>query len=124
MFGQLVDNVLAGAGVIHQADESGAHIGNILGHIAADAAVDLLDPAGVAPARDVGGQRIAFNIHKHRTDDYDTHTKKSFPIPKDCPYCTMVRQDAQLCYNFFNFSSRFSASCSVPSFFAKWKRIK
>ena len=57
MFGQLVDNVLAGAGVIHQADESGAqlHIGNILGHIAADAAVDLLDPAGVAPARDVGG---------------------------------------------------------------------
>ena len=36
----------------------------------------------------------------------------------------MVRQDAQLCYNFFNFSSRFSASCSVPSFFAKWKRIK
>ena len=57
MSGQLVDNVLAGAGVIHQADESGAqlHIGNILGHIAADAAVDLLDPAGVAPARDVGG---------------------------------------------------------------------
>ena len=77
---QLVDNVLARACVVHQADKGGPqlHIGNILCHVAAHAAVDLLDPARVASAGNVGGERIPLDIHKHRTDDYDTHTKKPF----------------------------------------------
>ena len=75
--GQLVDDILTGAGFIHKADKGGAqlHIGNILGHIAADAAVYLLDPACVAPARYVGGQRIPLNIHKNSTDHNNTHGK-------------------------------------------------
>ena len=75
MPGQLVNDVLAGAGVVHQTDEGGAQldIGNVLRHVAADAAVDLLDPARVAPARDIGGQRIPLDVHKNRTDDYNAH---------------------------------------------------
>ena len=72
---QLINDVLAGAGVVHQADEGGAqlHIGDILGHVAADAAVDLLDPAGVAPARDIGGKGIPLDVNKNCADYYDSH---------------------------------------------------
>ena len=75
MPGQLVNDVLTGAGVVHQTDEGGAQldIGNVLRHVAADAAVYLLDPARVAPARDIGGQRIPLDVHKNRTDDYNAH---------------------------------------------------
>ena len=76
MPGQLVNDVLAGAGVVHQTDEGGAqlNVGNVLRHVAADAAVDLLDPARVAPARDVGGQWIPLDVHKDCTDDYNAHS--------------------------------------------------
>ena len=85
MPGQLVNDVLAGAGVVHQTDEGGAQldIGNVLRHVAADAAVYLLDPARVAPARDIGGQRIPLDVHKNRTDDYNAHkmTPKKLILP-------------------------------------------
>ena len=74
---QLVDDVLAHAGVVHQADEGGPqlHVGNVLHHIAAHAAVHLLDAAGIAPARDVGGKGVALDIHKNGSDDYDAHKR-------------------------------------------------
>ena len=85
MPGQLVNDVLTGAGVVHQTDEGGAqlNIGNVLRHVAADAAVYLLDPARVAPARDIGGQRIPLDVHKDRTDDYNAHkmTPKKLILP-------------------------------------------
>ena len=53
--GQLVNDVLPGAGVVHKADKGGAqlHIGYVLDHVAADAAVYLLDAACVAAAGDI-----------------------------------------------------------------------
>ena len=49
--GQLVNDVLAGAGVVHQTDEGGAqlNIGNVLRHVAADTAVYLLDRPALRP---------------------------------------------------------------------------
>ena len=78
---QLADNILPRAAVVHKADKGRAqlHVGDILGHIAADAAVHLLDTARVAPARDIGGQRIPLDVHKNSADDYDSHIN-SFPM--------------------------------------------
>ena len=75
MFGQLVDNVLAGAGVIHQADESGAqlHIGDVLRHVPAHTAMHLFNAAGVPSAGDVGGEGIALDVYENCADDYDSH---------------------------------------------------
>ena len=74
---QLVDDVLSHAGVVHQTHKGGAqlHIGNILHHVAAHAAVYLLDASGVAPAGDIGGKGIALDIHKNSSDDYDAHKR-------------------------------------------------
>ena len=74
---QLVDDVLSHAGVVHQTHKGGAqfHVGNILHHVAAYAAVYLLDASGVAPAGDIGGKGIALDIHKNSSDDYDTHKR-------------------------------------------------
>ena len=74
---QLVDDVLSHAGVVHQTHKGGAqlHVGNILHHVAAYAAVYLLNASGVAPAGDIGGKGIALDIHKNSSDDYDTHKR-------------------------------------------------
>ena len=74
---QLVDDVLSHAGVVHQTHKGGAqlHVGNILHHVAAYAAVYLLDASGVAPAGDIGGKGIALDIYKNSSDDYDAHKR-------------------------------------------------
>ena len=78
---QLVDDVLPHAAVIHKAHEGGAqlHVGNVLRHVPAHAAVHLLHPPGVPSAGDVGGERIALDVHKNCADDYDSHSFDSFP---------------------------------------------
>ena len=78
---QFVDDVLPHAAVIHKAHEGGAqlHVGNVLRHIPAHAAVHLLHPPGVPSAGDVGGERIALDVHKNCADDYDSHSFDSFP---------------------------------------------
>ena len=77
MVAQLVDDILAHAGVVHQTHKGGAqlHIGDVLHDVAAHTTVYLLDPAGVAPARDVGGKGVPLDVHKNGSDDYDSHRK-------------------------------------------------
>ena len=77
---QLVDHILSHAGVVHQTDKGRAqlYIGDILHHIAAHPAVYLLNAAGIAPARNIGGKGIAFDIHKNSTEHNDSHSKKPF----------------------------------------------
>ncbi len=76
MIFQLVDHILSHAGVVHQAHKGGAqlHIGDILHHVAAHSAVYLLYPAGVAPARNIGGKGVPLDINKN-SDDYDAHKR-------------------------------------------------
>ena len=76
---QLVDDVLPHAGVIHQTDKGGAqlHIGDVLGHIAAHAAVHLLDAPGVAAARDISRKGVALDIHKNSSEYDDSHKPKT-----------------------------------------------
>ena len=77
---QLVDHILSHAGVVHQTDKGRAqlYIGDILHHIAAHAAVYLLNAPGVASAGNVCRQGIAFDIHKNSTEHNDSHSKKPF----------------------------------------------
>ena len=77
---QLVDHILSHAGVVHQTDKGRAqlYIGDILHHVAAHSAVYLLNAAGIAPARNIGGKGIAFDIHKNSTEHNDSHSKKPF----------------------------------------------
>ena len=77
---QLVDHILSHAGVVHQTDKGRAqlYIGDILHHVAAHSAVYLLNAAGIAPARNIGGKGIAFDIHKNSTERNDSHSKKPF----------------------------------------------
>ena len=73
--GQLVDDVLPKAGFIHQPHKGGPqlHVGNVLRHVPAHAAVHLLHPPGIPPAGDVGGERIALDVHKNCTEYNDSH---------------------------------------------------
>ena len=75
VIGQLVDDVLSHAGIIYQADKRGAqfHVGNVLHNVAAHTAVHLFHTAGIASARDIGGEGIALDVHKNSSDDYDSH---------------------------------------------------
>ena len=81
MVGQLINDVLPHARIVHQTHEGRAqfHVGDILRHIAAHTAVHLLHPPSVAPAGDVGGERITFDVHKNGTDHYNSHKKIPFP---------------------------------------------
>ena len=79
---QLVNDILPHAAVIDKAHEGGPelHVGDILCHVAAHAAVNLLHSARVAPAGDIGRKRISLDVHKHCADDYDAHKfLDSFP---------------------------------------------
>ena len=78
---QLLDDVQTHAGIIHQAHKGGPqlHVGDIFRHIAAHTAVHLLHTPGVSSAGDVSRERIPLDVHKNCADDYDSHTKKSFP---------------------------------------------
>ena len=86
---QLVDDILADAGVIYQTDERGPqlHIGNVLRHVAAHTAVHLLYPAGIPSARDIGGEGIALDVHKHRANYNDSHSVFLSCSDSDYLYC-------------------------------------
>ena len=76
---QLADDLLALGAPVHQTHEGGAqlHIGDILRHIAAHAAVDKLNGPGVAPGRQIQVVRKALDIHEDGTHDYDRHSSSS-----------------------------------------------
>ena len=86
---QLVDDILADAGVVYQTDERGPqlHIGNVLRHVAAHTAVHLLYPAGIPSARDIGGEGIALDVHKHRANYNDSHSVFLSCSDSDYLYC-------------------------------------
>ena len=101
---ELADHLRAGAVVVHQTHIGGAklHVGNVLRHVPADAAVDLLDPAHVPPLGDVLIRGEALNVHKNCADDYDTHAVTScflFPLWFVCS----VRVDNRKLSVFFTF---------------------
>ena len=89
---QFVDDILPHAGVIHQTDEGGAqlHIGDILGHIAAHAAVHLLDTSGVAATRDISRKGVALDIHKNSSEYDDSHNPKTSFKSNIYPYYTLL----------------------------------
>jgi len=72
---QLGEHLGARGSVVHDADEdrSELHVGNVLGHVAAHAAVHRLHPPGVAPGGVVYVVREALDVQKHRADHYHRH---------------------------------------------------
>ena len=72
---QLVDDILADAGIINNTHigRPQFQIGNILCHIAADTAMYLDDSADISAGRDVLVDRITLDIDKHCTKDNDSH---------------------------------------------------
>ena len=83
MAAQLAQHILTLGGIVHEAYKGGAqlHIGNILGHIPAHAAVDELDLPGVSPRGEVQILRKALHIHKHRADHHNSHKRPPSPYP-------------------------------------------
>ena len=72
---ELADHLRPFGGVVHHAHKAGAqfHIGDILHHVAANAAVDDLHRAGVAPGGDILVVGKALDVHKYVADDDDRH---------------------------------------------------
>ena len=75
MASQLPNHILTCAAFIHQTDKGGPKltIGHILGHVPANASMNLLHPAHIAPGGDKGRFGIALDIHKYRANDHDAH---------------------------------------------------
>ena len=74
-------HVLPGAVGLHQGEEDRiqAEVSQVLGDVAADAAVHIADLPGVPAPGDIGAGRITLDIHKDGTDDHDAHR----PAPYD-----------------------------------------
>ena len=72
---QLAQDILTGAAPVHKADKGGAQlaVGDVLRHVPAHAAMDLLHPAHIASGGNECCLREALDVHKHRTDDHNTH---------------------------------------------------
>ena len=72
---QLAHHAGPQAGVVHQAHKGGTqlHVGDVLHHVAADAAGDLLHPAHIAPAGDIGGRGISLDVHENGAQHHNTH---------------------------------------------------
>ena len=75
---QLADDFLADAVLVHQTDVGGPqlHVGNVLRHVAAHAAVNLLDPTDVPTLGNILVHGEPLRVHEHRADDYNTHARK------------------------------------------------
>ena len=90
---QLAHHILPGAGFVHQAQKRGPQltVGHVLCHIAANAAMNLLHSAHIAPGGIEGGFRISLNVHKNGTNDNNSHCKHliilSFVIPQASALC-------------------------------------
>ena len=76
---QFADHIGTDAGIVHQADKSGPqfHIGDILRHITAYAAVDLLYPAHIAALGNEHILRVALDIYEYCADHNNTHDRTS-----------------------------------------------
>ena len=85
MLSQLAQDLLALGGLVHHAHKGGAqlNVGNILRHVAAHAAVDKLDAAGIAPGRQIQILGKTLHVHKYRAHNNDRHNAASclYSIP-------------------------------------------
>ena len=71
MIDEFAQHVLACAGVVHQTHQSGPQltVGDILSHIPANAAMDLLHRACVSAGGDECGLRIPLDVYKYCADN-------------------------------------------------------
>ena len=95
---QLFDDIRAVAALIHQADEGRTQlaIGNILCHIAANTAMNTLNPACISASGNEVCFGIPLHIHEDGTNNYNTHI---FPSSLSFiyyitapPFCNKKRQ--------------------------------
>jgi hypothetical protein len=82
MASELVNHIIAFAAVIYKADKGGAQLTvcNILRHIPAHAAVDMLHPAHIPSGMNKAGFGISLDIHENSANHNNTHILSSFRL--------------------------------------------
>ena len=72
---QARQHIFPGTVGIHQGKEYRIEpqVAQVFRDIPADAAMDVTDLSGVAPAGDIGAGGVALDIHKDASNDYNTH---------------------------------------------------